>query len=670
MAEAKKTRAAGTRRQFTLLALAIIFLIIAGGAYYYSQSTTSRNQAWHEQARKFATDVGDLSKAGRGITPDFATLDALSSEFDENVKLMREGDDSIGFPRPPASVQPQVDALNEAWKSMQAAITDVVSNQEPYERTAGNLGQLLETLDALYESYQRVADRLNAKGAATGVAATAYNQLVRIERMKGAAGRLLREGRDADQAAAQLAQLSKEFGERHKSLSASTLSGDPEQASAARKISEDLATAEPLVAAVAEDAAAVAKVQQSAATLQGEASNVIAAAKGLEQAIIDATSGQTQLPFVIAGSGGLAILCLIAFIALFLLGVRRQLRDATDRDERQQKAILQLLDDITNLADGDLTVDANVTEDFTGAIADSINFTIANMRTLVGTINTTSAKVADAAGSTAQIARQMNAASERQAQEIVSAANTVTDSSRSLQQVASRAESLAQEAANSVQVAQSGTETVGRTIQGMAALREQIQDTAKRIKRLGESSQEIGNIIEFINDIAEQTNTLALNASIQAAMAGEAGRGFAVVADEVQRLAERATTATKQIETLVKTIQADTQEAITSMERSTTNVVAGAKSAEEAGQALAKIETSSTQLSRLIHEISSDAGRQSSSANQIADLMQSIRAVALQTAKSAAHTAQAVGEMNTLSDQLRESVAGFKLPEQSAAETV
>src|SRR5262249_9439556 len=284
--------------------------------------------------------------------------------------------------------------------------------------------------------------------------------------------------------------------------------------------------------------------------------------------------------------------------------IRRQLRDAADRDKRQQKAILQLLDDITNLADGDLTAKANVSEDFTGAIADSINFTIDNLRTLVGTINQTTAKVADAASSTTQTARQMTTASERQAQEIVSAANTVAESSKSLQQVASRAETLAQEAANSVQVAHSGTETVGRTIQGMAALREQIQDTAKRIKRLGESSQEIGNIIEFINDISEQTNTLALNASIQAAMTDDAGRGFAVVADDVQRLAERATTATKQIETLVRTIQADTQEAITSMERSTTNVVAGAKSAEEAGQALAKIESSSTQLSQLIHQIS------------------------------------------------------------------
>jgi twitching motility protein PilJ len=240
-------------------------------------------------------------------------------------------------------------------------------------------------------------------------------------------------------------------------------------------------------------------------------------------------------------------------------------------------------------------------------------------------------------------------------------------SSQQLEKVAGRAESLAQDAQKSVQVAHNGAETVNRTIQNMAALREQIQDTAKRIKRLGESSQEIGNIIEFINDISEQTNTLALNASIQAAMAGEQGRGFAVVADEVQRLAERAANATRQIENLVKTIQADTTEAIVSMERSTANVVAGAKSAEEAGQALTQVEGTSNDLARLIGEISTQARGQSAAASKIAGTMQVIRDIAVQTAGSAAQTAEAVGNLNTLSEKLRQSVAGFKLPETKTA---
>src|SRR5690606_31957316 len=321
----------------------------------------------------------------------------------------------------------------------------------------------------------------------------------------------------------------------------------------------------------------VDRLQIAAGQLQGQATNVIATAKALEQRLLDTRVRQVILPIVVAASGGLAIVLLVIFIVVTVRATRSRLRNAEERDAKQQQAILSLLDEITNLADGDLTVDVTVTEDFTGAIADSINYTVQNMRNLVGTINNTSVEIATAASNTKETALRMNEASERQAKEITAVANTISASSQSMQQVAASAEQLALQAQQSVRVAHNGAETVNRTILGMTALREQIQDTSKRIKRLGESSQEIGNIIEFINDIAEQTNTLALNASIQAAMAGEAGRGFAVVADEVQRLAERAGNATRQVETLVKTIQADTNEAVISMEHSTAGVVSGAK---------------------------------------------------------------------------------------------
>jgi len=280
----------------------------------------------------------------------------------------------------------------------------------------------------------------------------------------------------------------------------------------------------------------------------------------------------------------------------------------------------------------------------------------------VGTINDTSVEIAAAASSTTERVQQMSTSSEGQAREIVRATQAISYGSRSLEEVATRAEKLAEQAKTSVDTAHNGAATVGRTIAGMATLREQIQDTAKRIKRLGESSQEIGNIIEFINDIAEQTNTLALNASIQAAMAGESGRGFAVVADEVQRLAERAASATKQIESLVKTIQADTQEAITSMERSTTNVVGGAKSAEEAGLALTRIEASSQELAKVIQDIAAASRTQSVETTKLATTMQGIREVSVQTSATAHQTAESVGELNVLSAKLRESVSGFKLP--------
>lgn len=370
--------------------------------------------------------------------------------------------------------------------------------------------------------------------------------------------------------------------------------------------------------------------------------------------------------FIVSMVGASGVLIAIAALGLF---VRSRLADeraradaAARREASQQQAILQLLDEITNLANGDLTVDVTVTENFTGAIADSINDTVQTLRRLVGTIERTAVDIAASAAGTQAIASRVQAASSQQSAEITAASTAITATSDSLRGVAARAETIALDADSSVQTARNGAGTVGRTIHNMATLREQIQDTAKRIKRLGESSQEIGDIIAVIDEIAEQTNTLALNASIEAAKAGDAGRGFQQVAVEVQQLAERAALATRQIETLVKTIQADTNEAVTSMERSTANVVAGAQSAEEAGQALTRIEASSLELARSIEGIAVAARSESAAATRIADTMLSIRELAMQTSDSATEASEAVSALNTLSGKLRESVAGFTLP--------
>lgn len=379
---------------------------------------------------------------------------------------------------------------------------------------------------------------------------------------------------------------------------------------------------------------------------------------GIAQA---ATTART-LSWVGTASASAALILLIASVSLRAQAQRQSTAAAVMADHEQQQAILSLLDEITNIADGDLTGELTVTADFTGNIADSLNYTVQTLRNLVGTINNTSVEIAAAASSTTERVERMSVAAEGQAREIVRATQSISLASRSLEAVASRAETLSEQAKGSVNTAHSGAATVGRTIQGMSTLREQIQDTAKRIKRLGESTQEVGNIIEVIDDIAEQTNTLALNASIQAAMAGESGRGFAVVADQVKQLAEQVASATKQIETLIKTIQVDTQEAITSMERSTTNVVSGAKSAEEAGLALTRIEASSQELAKLIQDIAGAARDQSAETTQLANAMQGIREVSIQTSETAHQTAEAVGELNVLSGKLRESVAGFKLP--------
>lgn len=331
--------------------------------------------------------------------------------------------------------------------------------------------------------------------------------------------------------------------------------------------------------------------------------------------------------------------------------------------DRNQNAILRLLDEIADLADGDLRSYATVSEDFTGAIADSINFAIDQLRDLVARIHATSEEVSKYSQETQQVTMQLTDASEHNAQEIASASVAINQMALSIDEVSANAAESAEVAKRSVDIAVNGANVVNRTIEGMDTIREQIQETSKRIKRLGESSQEIGNIVSLINDIADQTNILALNAAIQASMAGEAGRGFAVVADEVQRLAERSAAATKQIESLVKTIQTDTNEAVASMELTTTEVVRGTTLAKDAGVALDDIQTVSATLSGLIQSISTSAREQAGSAAHISQTMTIVQDITNQTTLSTMETARSVTELAHMAEALRESVTDFKLPE-------
>jgi len=333
------------------------------------------------------------------------------------------------------------------------------------------------------------------------------------------------------------------------------------------------------------------------------------------------------------------------------------------RNDRNQNAIMRLLDEIGDLADGDLTVETTVTEDITGAIADSINYAIDQLRQLVSSINQTAFKISSSTRDTQSVALKLANASDRQAQEIRRTATTVTEMVHSIDQVSLNAQESALVAERSVAFAKKGGDVVNATIEGMNKIRDQIQETSKRIKRLGESSQEIGDIVSLINDIADQTNILALNAAIQASMAGDAGRGFAVVADEVQRLAERASKATNQIEALVKTIQNDTNEAVISMEHTTIEVVSGARLTQDAGVALDEIKNVSGSLAELIRTILSVAKKQTDSASQIAAAMKVIEEITTQTATGSQATAQSIGDLTELSDAMKQSVAGFKLPQ-------
>jgi twitching motility protein PilJ len=404
-------------------------------------------------------------------------------------------------------------------------------------------------------------------------------------------------------------------------------------------------------------------VEKSTANLSGI---VAASDEILATAHVAVTKYQAQ------GKAGLWLLISVVagFIALILLvligyrqvtNARQQFIEIEKANLSNQEAILNLLDEMGDLADGDLTVKAKVSENITGAIADSINYTIDSLRDLVTEINRATEQVNNATAQAQGTSASLLTAAEQQSKQIVETGEAVTIMTRSILQVSSNAGQASQVAQRSLQAATQGTKAVQNTISGMNEIRTQIQETSKRIKRLGESSQEISEIVELISDITEQTNILALNAAIQAASAGEAGRGFTVVAEEVQRLAERSSEATKQISAIVKTIQTDTNGAVAAMEKSTEGVVEGARLSDAAGQALNEIETVTNNLAQLIQAISTATAAQTEVASTVSRNMQQIQNITSQTTEGTKETAQSVGQLSALAGDLRSSVAGFKL---------
>jgi twitching motility protein PilJ len=506
------------------------------------------------------------------------------------------------------------------------------------------------------------------RGAPAAQVAMAQRQSLLAERILGAVNTVLSGDESSQQAADAFGRDAARFGQvlngmlqGNTSLRVSQVE-DRDARARLMEISELFEFVSGSVDEILETSPELFKVRESASNIFSLSQTLLDEASHLASGFENLAGGRKTDTI---GGYVLGLAALMSIILIGLVMVRetnRQLRETAEKNERNQNAIMRLLDEIEDLADGDLTVTASVTEDFTGTIADSINYSVDQLRDLVATINLTAGQVAAAVQETQATAMHLAQASEHQAQQISEASTAINDMAQSIDQVSANAAESSAVAERSVEIANKGNEVVHNTIHGMDNIREQIQDTAKRIKRLGESSQEIGDIVSLIDDIADQTNILALNAAIQASMAGDAGRGFAVVADEVQRLAERSSAATRQIETLVRAIQTDTNEAVISMEQTTTEVVRGARLAQDAGVALEEIEGVSKTLAALIQSISNAAQQQTSSAGQISLTMNVIQQITSQTSSGSTATAESIGNLAKMASQLRRSVSGFTLP--------
>jgi len=610
--------------------------------------------------------------AGEAAVGNFDAFDELATTreiIDNSIGQLRNGNPATDLPPSPARVNDALSTLEQIWNSIDEQTARILSRSELVLDLADAAAAFATNVPRLQALSDEAVRTMIQVGTPTGQIYLGSRQLVLADRMLRRVNEILAGGGAAITAADAFSREAELFDQVLEGL----LEGNEALNIAPvrnAEVSESLAEVRPVYEEVKIDVDTILagssdlfEVREAADEIFLDAQDLTDQARALAEEYATLSEGRNW-PSLTAGIAlaAAALLVLLAIGLNLYFAQRRRALETAELNQRNQEAILRLLDEMSSLADGDLTVEATVTEDVTGAIADSVNFAVEALRDLVSGVNSTARQVAAQAQETEATTTQLAEASEHQAREIRVATDTINEMAKSFDEMARRSSESADVAQNSVEIANRGADMVRQTISGMDQIRDQIQDTSKRIKRLGESSQEIGDIVELINGISEQTNVLALNAAIQAASAGGAGRGFAVVADEVQRLAERATNATRRIETLVQTIQSDTSEAVTSMETTTSQVVSGARTAEDAGEALTSIEKVSNDLARLIKDISTEAQQQSQNAGKIARLMNSIRDVSVQTSEGTTRTAKSVVNLADLVRELRESVADFKLP--------
>jgi twitching motility protein PilJ len=668
-----------------LLGALVLSVVLMGVTFVLLERQDARNETQlklaGEQRLLSRSIVTEALGAARGKEAAFAKLKQSRDRFEQILNDQKSGSEALNLPPPPAELKPFLEDLSNRWSPVKNESDIILAGRESVI-SVSNFQPLLESsLTQMSTLSDDIAKSMANSRVDPRQVYLATNQLQLIQRIESDLRRMLTEG--GLSAAATADRFSRNvnlFGRVLKGMREgdTRLGVDrvsiPDSAGKLTELADLFKTIETETTRIVDKASELVKVQSAAQSIADNGDALLEAASKLLEAYAGG-SRQVRLlgiPLSYQIAYILGVIALVLLIVLFyiqnnasrgrLIEAELRKQETEEQNRRNQDAILRLLDELGNLAEGDLTVQASVTEDITGAIADSVNYAIEALRDLVSTINSTSGLVAAAVQETSAIADRLAKSSEIQARQIENASATVMQMAHSMDEVSSKTAASAEVAEKSVGIAHEGGDRVRRTINGMNTIREHIQDTSKRIKRLGESSQEIGDIVALINDIADQTNILALNAAIQASAAGDAGRGFAVVADEVQRLAERSSNATKRIETLVKTIQADTNEAVISMEKSTTEVVGGAGLAEKAGEALEEIEKVSANLAELIDEISKSAGRVSEMASRVSGAMTSINEITGQTAESSVATASAIGKLNQLAQELRQSVAGFRLP--------
>jgi len=660
-------------RLYAMVGFLVLLLAFVAVTFFLITKESRNEQEWIRLSTDLQVHSQQLSKslseAVEGNTGAFLQMGDSTGIIADAVAALKNGDPLRSLPPLPGAMSDSLQDLDRTWTRMASNAESVLEREELILDLSAASKSFIDAIPEIQELTDQAVRELTKSNAPSNQVFVAGRQLVLSDRILRHLKEMLRGGSGSVAAATKFKQ---EIGFLEQTMDA-LLQGSRtvgvtqvKNAAALKALNnarELYDNVRPQLDTVASSSGDILEVRGAANEIFIDSLELFDASRRVADGILQ-RSGTRLWPSLWSGSLALiVILVSISFmVRAFLTAERRRAVEAGMQNQKNQMAIMRLLDEMSSLADGDLTVKATVTDNMTGAIADSVNFAVEQLRELVTGINITAQTVSESASETMETTGKLAIASTQQAEQVRAATDTIHEMAESFDGMAERSRESSEVAQRSVTIAHSGSQMVQQTIKGMDTIREQIQDTSKRIKRLGESSQEIGDIVELINGIAEQTNILALNAAIQSASAGGAGRGFAVVADEVQRLAERATNATRRIEMLVQNIQADTSEAVVSMETTTSEVVSGAEKAEDAGEALQRIESVSKDLSRLIEDIAQEAQSQSETATQVAEQMNSIRDVSIQTSEGSDKSAQSMGRLADLVHKLSDSVADFKLP--------
>jgi twitching motility protein PilJ len=674
-----KNKHSGIKGQRPLLVymatgLLIISLVFVAITFYLLARNVRHEQEWITLATNVQVTSQQLAKSAgesaSGNLDAFLELGSSRGKIASAMGKLRSGSVSTKLPPTPASVDVPMKQLNLTWDRMSTNASSILDREKLILELASARNIVQENIPGIQKHTDISIRALTKSGAPTNQVVFASRQLVLADRILRRVSEVLRGGSHAVGAAENLGKDRDLFEQVLTAL----LGGDSrlgitqvrntQALQALGQVRTLFETIKPQIEAILGSSSDLFEVRGAADEIFLDSRDVFEEAANLKNAVAELS--QTRLwPSQTAAALGLLVMVSVVWILVysFLSAERRRAKAAARSNKKNQQAIMKLLDEMSSLADGDLTVQATVTEDITGAIADAVNFAIEQLRELVKGIKFTAQEVSGSALKTRSLTSELATAAAEQAEQVGAVTKTVQKMAQSFDTMARRSSESSDVAHKSVGIAHTGGAKVRETITGMDTIRDQIQQTSKRIKRLGESSQEIGDIVELINGIAEQTNVLALNAAIQAASAGGAGKGFAVVADEVQQLAESATNATRRIEMLVQTIQTDTSEAVVSMESTTSEVVRGARLAEDAGIALEQIESVSKDLSTLISNISEEAQTQSTTATEISELMKEVQAISVQASEGSTQTATSVETLAELVMQLSDSVTDFKLPE-------